>query len=237
MAEARILNGHLTRDVNEAAAMLKEGKLIAIPTDSVYALAASVDFPDSVDRIFRVKDRDPDKNISLLLPDIETLVNAGPDFSDLLWTFLKQSCPCPNGFVVPKGDWLEKVCPKTQDLIGNEDSICIRISNCSELSLLALKSGPLALSSANLSGKPDSTHHSMVQTAFGNKIDGILCIGDSLESKSSSVVNCLHFDRDEISYFRIGCTPQEVIFRDYKNAKKVLATLHIINPSSRDRKP
>ncbi|XP_059152682.1 threonylcarbamoyl-AMP synthase-like [Physella acuta] len=221
-----MLDGLKTKDVATASMMLLKGDVIAVPTDSVYALAASVKCPKSIDKIFDLKSRSREKNITLVLPSIQALEEADPIFHDRLWAYIKYCCPCSVGFVVPKGDWLDNICPKSKDLIGDKTSICIRIPNCTILSLLTLTSGPLVISSANIGGEPDSTSSSMVQQAFGNKIAGILCGGDSPQKKSSSIVNCLHFDSDQISYFRIEGTDQKKLFDDYQAAK-----LNVINRS------
>ncbi|XP_059152686.1 threonylcarbamoyl-AMP synthase-like isoform X2 [Physella acuta] len=225
MAEAdrRNFNAGFVTDLNAAAKKLKEGKVIGIPTDSVYALAASVNHPESVRKIFEIKKRPLETAVTLLLPDKETLENAKPNFHPVLMAFIK---PCPYGFVVPKGDWLKKICPEeTIKLLGDKDSVCIRITNSTPLCLFCLKSGPLVISSANKHKEPDSTHHDMVERAFGDAIDGVVKAGNSLLKKSSSIVNCLDIQNDRISYFRIGSTSQDDIFRDYRAAKESVRTL------------
>ena len=53
------------------------------------------------------------------------------------------------------------------DIVGNKDSICIRVPDSTVLAYLVDWSGPIALTSGNVSGGPDSTHHNMVIEALG----------------------------------------------------------------------
>ncbi|XP_059152684.1 threonylcarbamoyl-AMP synthase-like [Physella acuta] len=215
--QKRKFNARNVNDLEEAAALIKSGKLLGIPTDTVYAIAASVKHPASVQRIFDVKKRPSEIAISLLLANKQTLVDTEPDFHKVLLAFIK---PAAYGFVVPKGKWLEKLCPaSTIALLGDEDSICIRIPTNAELSLFCTKTGPMAISSANIHGTQDSTNSRMVDQAFGDKIDGIVDAGKALSLTSSSIVNCLDIPK-KLCYFRIGSTSQETIYKDYMAAKK-----------------
>lgn len=70
--------------------------------------------------------------------------------------------------VVPKGEWLRRLgVGEAMDYIGTKDSVAIRVPDSSVLSYLTSISGPVALTSANPSGAPDSLHHDMVIDSLG----------------------------------------------------------------------
>ncbi|XP_059156593.1 threonylcarbamoyl-AMP synthase-like [Physella acuta] len=230
-SRCRLINSKRCTELITAADLLKNGGLVCVPTDSVYSIAASTDFPASIQKIFVVKNRPMDRSLCLCLSGVDELAAAKPPFSKLLWAFIRKSCPGPTGIVVPKGEWLLNIMSeKALDMIGNKKSICIRIPDHTVLSHLISLAGPVAISSANISGSDESTHHDMVQEALGEKVDAIVCDGFSLETAASSIVNCLDIDEDIISYFRIGCTPQEEIYANFKAAK-----VHVSSVDTRTR--
>ena len=70
--------------------------------------------------------------------------------------------------MVPKGDWLYKLgIGDSYDLIGTENTICLRIPDSAILAYLVSVSGPLAITSGNPSGWVDSTHHDMLIKSLG----------------------------------------------------------------------
>ena len=106
--------------------------------------------------------------------------------------------------MVPKGDWLRRLgLGDAVDYVGTKQSICIRVPDSSVLCYLVSLSGPIALTSANVSGGPDSTHHDMVINALGEKLDGIVCDGNSNETVASTVVNCAKIDEGKKPYLKL----------------------------------
>ncbi|KAK6990839.1 YrdC domain-containing protein mitochondrial [Biomphalaria glabrata] len=206
--------------LRQVAKLLDQGCVIGVPTDTVYAVAGSCKVPESIKKIYMVKGRPAEKPICLCLSNLDQLAAVEPPFSDLLWNFMKRCYPGGISCVVPKGDWLRRLgLGDAVNYVGTEHSICIRVPDSSVLAYLVSLSGPVALSSANPSGGDDSTHHDMVINSLGDKLDGVVCDGKSNELVASTVVNCLKIDEGIITYFRIGCTPQEVVDGHFEAAK------------------
>uniref|UniRef100_A0A2C9JHT9 Threonylcarbamoyl-AMP synthase n=1 Tax=Biomphalaria glabrata TaxID=6526 RepID=A0A2C9JHT9_BIOGL len=158
----------------------------------VTALLAGKDFnfKQLCDRMMN-RGRPAEKPICLCLSNLDQLAAVEPPFSDLLWNFMRRCYPGGISCVVPKGDWLRRLgLEDAVNYVGTEHSICIRVPDSSVLAYLVSLSGPVALSSANPSGGDDSTHHDMVINSLGI-----------------------------ITYFRIGCTPQEVVDGHFEAAK------------------
>lgn len=206
--------------LREVARLLDQGCVIGVPTDTVYALAGSCKVPESIKKIYMVKGRPAEKPICLCLSNLDQLADVNPPFSPLLWNFMRRCYPGGISCVVPKGEWLKNLgLGDTVDLVGTRDNICIRVPDSSVLAYLVSVSGPVALTSANPSGGEDSTHHDMVIHSLGEKLDGVVCDGTSNELVASTVVNCMKIDEGIITYFRIGCTPQEVVDAHFEAAK------------------
>ena len=73
--------------------MLDEGKVVGVPTDTVYAIGASCKHPESITRLYHVKGRPPEKPICLCLSSLDQLEAAKPPFSPLLWDFMRRCYP------------------------------------------------------------------------------------------------------------------------------------------------
>ncbi|MEQ2190315.1 hypothetical protein GOODEAATRI_034478, partial [Goodea atripinnis] len=224
---------HLSSGLLKIAGLLEEGGVCGIPTDTVYALAASCKNPQAIEKIYNIKDRPAEKPICICISSVEQLVAAKPPFSPLLWEFMRNVYPGGISCIVSKGNWLFKLVilisniifssagvGAAYDRVGTRDSIMIRVPDHTVTCHLCDITGPLAITSANPSGEPDSTHHSMVINRLGHKIQGVLCDGDSNEVVASTVVNCLRIDEGIITIVREGCVPAfkvQQIFERLKN--------------------
>ncbi|XP_054870920.1 uncharacterized protein si:ch211-153b23.3 [Amphiprion ocellaris] len=203
-----VANSRLTSGLLKIAGVLEEGGVCGIPTDTVYALAASCKNPQAIEKIYNIKDRPAEKPICICISSVEQLVAANPPFSPLLWEFMRNVYPGGISCIVSKGDWLFRLgVGPAYDRVGTKDSIMIRVPDHTVTGHLCHITGPLAITSANPSGEADSTHHSMVINRLGHKIQGVLCDGDSNEVIASTVVNCLRIDEGTISIVREGCVP------------------------------
>ncbi|XP_078596227.1 uncharacterized protein LOC144873110 [Branchiostoma floridae x Branchiostoma japonicum] len=212
-----------TSGLRTIADLLDAGGVCGIPTDTVYALAASCKHPEAIKRIYHIKSRPAEKPICVCISHLGQLEAAQPGFSPLLWDFMRRCYPGGISCVVPKGDWLANLgLGDAVSYIGTSDSICIRVPDSTATAHLVSMTGPLGITSANPSGEPDSTHHDMVLSSLGDKIDGMLCDGPSNELVASTVVNCMKIDEVGISFFRVGCTPQERVEQLFAQAKEAV---------------
>ncbi|XP_036404423.1 putative threonylcarbamoyl-AMP synthase [Megalops cyprinoides] len=172
-----------------------------------------------MDCIF-ISDRPAEKPICICISSVEQLVAAKPPFSPLLWEFMRNVYPGGISCIVPKGEWLFKLgVGPAYDRVGTKDSIMIRVPDHTVTVHLCNITGPLAITSANPSGEPDSTHHDMVVTRLGHKIQGVLCDGESNEVVASTVVNCLKIDEGTITILREGCVPAVKVRQIFERVK------------------
>ncbi|KAK2849290.1 hypothetical protein Q5P01_009124 [Channa striata] len=215
-----VANSRLTSGLLKIAGLLEEGGVCGIPTDTVYALAASCKNPQAIEKIYNIKDRPAEKPICICISSVEQLVATKPPFSPLLWEFMKNVYPGGISCIVSKGDWLFRLgVGAAYDRVGTKDTIMIRVPDHTVTAHLCNITGPLAITSANPSGEPDSTHHSMIINRLGHKIQGVLCDGDSNEVVGSTVVNCLKIDEGIITILREGCVPAVKIQQIFDRVK------------------
>ncbi|XP_023653248.1 uncharacterized protein [Paramormyrops kingsleyae] len=215
-----------TSGLRAIADILGRGGVCGIPSDTVYTLAASCSHPSAIQRIYNIKERPMEKPICLTIANLKQLEAVSPPFSPLLWEFMRHVYPGGIGCIVHKGPWLRKLgVGEAYDYVGTKDSIMIRISDLTVTCHLLSMTGPLAITSANPSGEPDSTHHDMVVTRLADKLDGVLCDGDSTELVSSTVVICTKIDEGKLSFLREGAVPKDKVLQIFEKVKsKVAAT-------------
>ncbi|MGH0143682.1 UNVERIFIED_CONTAM: hypothetical protein FKN15_018539 [Acipenser sinensis] len=199
--------------------LLDAGGVCGVPTDTVYALAASCKHPQAIEKIYNIKDRPQEKPICICISNLEQLSTAKPPFSPLLWEFMRNVYPGGISCIVKKGEWLNKLgVGPAYDRVGTKESIMIRVPDHTVTAHLCNMTGPLAITSANPSGELDSTHHDMVITRLGHKISGVLCDGESNEAVGSTVVNCLKIDEEITQGQFVNQSESSVTVKDMENA-------------------
>ncbi|XP_053554961.1 uncharacterized protein LOC128645761 [Bombina bombina] len=209
-----------TSSLRTIAQILEGGGVCGIPTDTVYALAASCKHPDAISRIYTIKERPSVKPICICISNLEQLRVIQPPFSPLLWRFMDLVYPGGISCIVPKGEWLKRLgVGAAYDKVGTQDSIMIRVPDHTITAHLTDMTGPLAITSANPSGESDSTHHDMVITRLSHKLDAVLCDGYSNELVGSTVVNCTKIDEGSITILREGCVAAAKIMQLFERAK------------------
>jgi L-threonylcarbamoyladenylate synthase len=173
-----------------AVEVLKVGKLVAFPTDTVYGLAAFPWHVDAVARIYEVKQRPLDMPIPLLLSDVDRLsrIAAIPtrfkrDYNRLIARFW------PGGLTL--------VLPKTEfvpDVISAGSTVAVRIPDLPVArDLIRAVGGVLAATSANISGQVSPVTAQEVEEQLGDQIDLILDGGPCRGGVPSTILKCTSF--------------------------------------------
>jgi L-threonylcarbamoyladenylate synthase len=171
--------------LDRAAAVLRSGGLVAIPTETVYGLAADALDEFAVDRIFRAKGRPATNPLIVHVADVamaRSLAAAWPPAAEALTAAL---WPGPLTVVVPRGDAIPDV------VTGGGTTVALRCPAHPLARLLIARSGiPLAAPSANRSEmvSPTTAHH--VLEGLGDRVDLILDGGRCDRGIESTVVDC-----------------------------------------------
>lgn len=159
----------LLKDPFEAAKFVKEGELVAFPTETVYGLGASVFNPIAIQEIFRVKGRPQDNPLIVHISDLEQLEQIVHSIPKEFYQLAEAFFPGPLTILLPK-----KSC--VPDLVSaGLATIGVRMpSHPLARELIRAVGEPLVAPSANLSGKPSSTTAAHVLQDFNGKIGAIL---------------------------------------------------------------
>ncbi|XP_069505044.1 centrin-2 isoform X1 [Ambystoma mexicanum] len=202
------VDSYCTSSLRTIAAILDGGGVCGIPTDTVYALAASCQHPEAIQKMYSFEDRPLKKAMSLCISHLGQLQAARPPFSRLLWDFMENIYPGGISCIVRKGEWLKLLgIGQAYDIVGTNESIMVRMPDHTITTHLTDLTGPLVVTSANHSGYFESTHHDIVLSYFGHRLEGVLCDGDSNGVVDSTVVNCLRIDEGILDIVREGCVP------------------------------
>ncbi len=150
-------NAELLTGMRLARQALGMGELIVIPTDTVYGIACDAFNPEAVRRLLDAKGRGPDAPPPVLIPGIPTLDALAENVPDEVRKLVKEFWPGALTVIVPARESLE------WDLGETHGTVALRMPD-DEIALeLLSETGPLAVSSANLTGQPAAT---TVQQAF-----------------------------------------------------------------------
>jgi L-threonylcarbamoyladenylate synthase len=173
----------LTKNYSEAVRLLKQGGLIAFPTETYYALGVDPFNQQALQRLFRVKQRRADKAVLVLVADrlqVELLAESEPaPFAKLMAAFW----PGPLTLVFPAKTTLPKL------LTGGTGTVGIRQSpDRTATYLLQEFAGPITATSANRSGALPATTAAEVLDVFGAEVDLILDGGATPGGPGSTLV-------------------------------------------------
>lgn len=187
--------------INEAAALLKAGEVVAIPTETVYGLAANAFDQAAVSKIFIAKGRPQDNPLIVHISDIEMLDKLCYDIPDIAYKVAKHFWPGPLTMVLKKRSIIPSVTS------GGLDTVGIRMPADITAREIISKSGiPLAAPSANLSGSPSPTSANRVFADMNGRIPAIVDGGESGVGVESTVIS---FEGDTIRILRPGFVCKE----------------------------
>ncbi len=171
-------------DLNAAAAIIKNGGLVGIPTETVYGLGADGLNPEAVKKIFLAKGRPQDNPLILHIHDAVQLRDFCRDIPDSAWLLAKTYWPGPLTMVLPVRD----VVPKTTT--AGLDTVAVRCpDNAATREIIRLAGVPIAAPSANTSGKPSTTTAQHVLHDMDGKIDAIVDGGPCRVGVESTIVD------------------------------------------------
>ena len=164
-----IFDANNEHDIEKAAQILKSGGVVAIPTETVYGLAASCFDSQAVSKVFTAKGRPQDNPLILHVDGLEMLSMAVSEIPEIAIVCAKKFWPGPFTMVLPRNSSVPaSVC-------GGLDTAAVRCpSQPTARAVIKAAGMPLAAPSANLSGSPSPTTWEHVQADLEGKIDAII---------------------------------------------------------------
>ncbi len=197
--KTEILDAGLPEALERAGALLSLGEVIALPTDTVYGVAADGFDAEAIEKLYRAKERPRDKAIPLLLASADELNIVVAEMPSGARVLASRFWPGALTLVVPASAAVPSI------LLAGGDSIAVRVPAHRVPRELARRLGrPLAATSANISGGPDPATAAEVLAQLGGRVPLVLDGGQAAAGVPSTVVD---FSRGAPRVVRAGAIP------------------------------
>ena len=169
--------------IQAALKILREGGLVAFPTDTVYGVGALAFDGKAVESIYKAKDRPIEKAIPVLIADAVDMEKVGMDIPDVAYQLAARFWPGPLTCIIPKQ-------PTLPASVSATDTVGVRVPDHETARALLRAAGPMAVTSANTSGQPSPSTAQEVFTQLGGRIDLIIDGGTTPGGVPSTLVDC-----------------------------------------------
>ncbi len=181
--KTRILPINSFSSIKQALLIIKAGGLVAFPTDTVYGLAADLYNESAIDRIYQAKGRDMAKAIPVLISSMNQIEQVSPAFPESARKLAQKFWPGALTLVVPRS-------PDLPDNLSSGPTVAIRMPDYPPVLTVLQHCGPLAVTSANLSGQSNPLCAQDVLDQLDGRIDLILDGGAVSGGVPSTIVDC-----------------------------------------------
>ncbi len=163
---------------------IRRGELIVLPTDTVYGIAADAFSPEAVQALLDAKNRGRDMPPPVLVSAATTLDALAVGVPDYARALVEEFWPGPLTIVCRQQSSLQ------WDLGETRGTVAVRMPD-DEVALAILeRTGPLAVSSANLSGRPAAVEADEAEAMLGERVEVIVDAGRSRGADASTIVDC-----------------------------------------------
>lgn len=226
--ETKLLNTD-DESLKYAASLLREGKVVGIPTETVYGLGANALDESAVADIFKAKGRPQDNPLIVHIADISKLEELAYDIPKLAYKCAESFWPGPLTMILKK----RGIIPDTTS--GGLDTVGIRMpSNKYARKIIEYAGVPIAAPSANLSGSPSPTTAMHVFKDMNGRIPAIVDGGMSAVGVESTVIS---FENDGIRILRPGFISREDLLEICENVIIDKGVLEQLSPETIVRSP
>jgi L-threonylcarbamoyladenylate synthase len=173
-------------EIEAAVDALRDGELVAFPTETVYGLGANASNPAAVRKVFELKGRPPSHPVIVHIDQQKYLKRWVRDLTPVAEKLADAFWPGPLTLVLPRAEGVHDV------VTGGQDSIAMRIpSHPMARQLLDAFGGGIAAPSANRFGRLSATRAEHVQDEFGDAVKVVLDGGECQVGLESTIVSCL----------------------------------------------
>jgi len=178
------LPSDIQKQVEEGISVLKQGGIVAFPTDTVYGLGAWASNQQAVERVYRVKERPQNIALPLLLAHTLQISEVAEPVPQIAWLLAHNFLPGALTLVLHKSNSVPDI------VTAGGITVAIRIpAHPIPVALVEGLGAPIIGTSANLSGKPSALTADDVYSQFGDKIDLVIDGGRCPGGRESTIVD------------------------------------------------
>jgi L-threonylcarbamoyladenylate synthase len=169
--------------IQAALQILRNGGLVAFPTDTVYGVGALAFDGKAVESIYIAKNRPIEKAIPVLIADAADMEKVGTNIPAIAYQLAARFWPGPLTCIIPKK-------PTLPESVSATDTVGVRVPDHKAAHALLRAAGPMAVTSANISGQPSPSTAQEVLAQLGGRIDLIIDGGTTPGGVPSTLVDC-----------------------------------------------
>jgi tRNA threonylcarbamoyl adenosine modification protein (Sua5/YciO/YrdC/YwlC family) len=182
------------RLIEKAVGVIREGGVIAYPTDTIYGFGCDIYNKKAIQRIYQIKKRDLKKPFSFICSDLKN-ISSYAQVTNQAYKIMKRCLPGPYTFILLG----TKLVPKI--MLTKRKTVGIRVPNNSIcLSLVKTLGHPIISTSVGFSGGEVLSDPSLIEESFGSQVD-LTIDGGILASQPSTIISLID---DEIEIIREG---------------------------------
>ncbi len=180
--ETHLLNAQQPDAVAQAATWLRQGQLVAFPTDTVYGVGADAFNAAAIEQLYQAKQRPDEKGIPILLADLTDLDKVTQAVPGLVRHLMARFWPGPLTLIVPRH-------PELPANISPNESIAVRIPDCDVArDLIRAAGGAIAATSANQSRQPPAQTGEEALAALDGLVTAVLDDGPTPGGIPSTII-------------------------------------------------
>ena len=169
--------------IPRALEILRAGGLVAFPTDTVYGVGSLAFDRKAVESIYTAKDRPIEKAIPVLIGDTDDLDKIAMDIPNMALKLASHFWPGPLTILVPKQ-------PGLPEAVSATSTVGVRVPDHEVARALLRAAGPMAVTSANISGQANPTTAEEAFTQLNGRIGLIIDGGKTPGGVPSTLVDC-----------------------------------------------
>jgi L-threonylcarbamoyladenylate synthase len=173
----------LSNDIIEAAQNIKQGKIVLFPTETVYGVGCNPFNSKAIEKIYQTKGRSFDKPLQILIGSLEQVELFAKDISETAKKLMQNHWPGPLTLVFNKKENV------LDTLTAGLQSVGLRFPDHPTILELIKHTGPIAATSANISGQPAPKTLEEAKAQIGDKVDFILQGDETRLGQASTVIN------------------------------------------------
>ena len=176
----------MLNNIDRAVELLRSGGVVAIPTETVYGLAASIECPEAIRKIFQIKGRPVNHPLIVHIADKKDIYRFATDIPSYVAPLIEHFWPGPLTLILKKTDLISPL------LTGGHDTVGIRMPAHPIALEIIKRAGPIAAPSANRFGKISPTTAAHVKHDLGSSVDFIVDGGRCNIGIESTIVDATH---------------------------------------------
>ena len=169
--------------LKKPAQIIKQGGIVVFPTETVYGIGTNGLNKEAIEKLYKIKQREHNKPISLLVSNIDMIKSLTTEISEQEYKLIEKFFPGPLTIILKKRKIIPDILTSNTNFVGiimPDDPIAIKLIEYAKV--------PLATTSANISTHPSETNIQNIMTNFGNTVNYYIDGGTSKIGLGSTVI-------------------------------------------------